>query len=130
MAGADCSRVVLVVDDDPSIRESLVDLLDEEGYRVETAANGSEALEKLRERAAPRPCLILLDLMMPVMNGQQFYAEQQRDPALASIPTVVVTADDKGGATAGRLGAPFLAKPVRLDTLLEVIAKHCGRPAS
>ncbi len=120
-----CERVVLVVDDDASIRESLVDLLGDEGYRVDTAGNGVEALEKLRQPSGLRPCVILLDLMMPIMNGQQFYTEQQRDPALSSIPIVVISADDKGRAKTGRFGSEYLSKPVRLETVLGALERYC-----
>jgi CheY-like chemotaxis protein len=84
----DCQRRILVVDDDASIREALAESLGDEGYRVVTATNGVEALTLLRPPGELRPCVILLDLMMPVMSGQEFYAEQQRDPALARIPIV------------------------------------------
>src|SRR5919206_1695644 len=81
---------VLVVEDDFAIRETLRELLEDEGYRVAWAANGKEALARLHERA---PRVILLDLMMPVMDGWEFRVAQQRDPALASIPVVVISAD-------------------------------------
>jgi CheY-like chemotaxis protein len=80
---------ILVDDDDDDIREVLA-VLDEAGFRVMTAAHGREALEHLRED--PQPDVILLDLMMPEMDGYQFRAEQQRDPALRAIPTLIVTA--------------------------------------
>jgi CheY-like chemotaxis protein len=125
-AAADCDRRVLVVDDDPSIREALSDLLGDEGYRVTTAPNGAEALNLLRAPGELRPCVILLDLMMPVMNGQQFYAEQQRDPALAAIPIVVISADGNVALKAAAFGGEFLAKPVRLDTVLGVLGRLCN----
>ena len=123
--GADCQRMVLVVDDDASIRESLADLLGDEGYRVATAANGAEALSLLRPPARLRPCVILLDLMMPVMNGQEFYAEQQRDPALAVIPVVVISADKNLASKVPGLNGQFLAKPVGLDAVLDALGRHC-----
>jgi CheY-like chemotaxis protein len=76
---------ILVIHDD--IREALATVLDEAGFRVMTAANGREALERLRED--PQPDVVLLDLMMPEMDGYQFRAEQQRDPALRAIPTLI-----------------------------------------
>jgi CheY-like chemotaxis protein len=84
--------MLLVVDDDPAIRETLADLLQDEGYVVMTAINGKEALTRLRAGSA-RPCVILLDLMMPVMSGAEFYAEMRSDPALADIPVVVISAE-------------------------------------
>jgi len=118
--------MVLVVDDDASIRESLAELLGDEGYRVQTATNGAEALSLLRPPARLRPCVILLDLMMPVMNGQEFYAEQQRDPALATIPIVVISADKNLAAKAAGINGEFLPKPVRLETVLGVLGRHCA----
>src|SRR5437764_280073 len=94
-----CERVVLVVDDDPGIREALADLLGEEGYRVVTAMNGVEALDKLREPSQARPCVILLDLMMPFMNGiirssritHGRACEGSRSLSSASTPFIAVT---------------------------------------
>src|SRR5580765_7790969 len=82
---------ILLVEDDFDMRDALIPILEYAGHHVVGAANGREALEQLR--AGPKPSLILLDLMMPVMNGTEFRAEQLRDPALASIPVVVVSAD-------------------------------------
>jgi CheY-like chemotaxis protein len=94
-----------------------------EGHRVVGAANGREALERLR--AMPRPSLILLDLMMPEMNGAQFRAEQLRDPALASIPVVVVSADAAAEEKAAALGAvACLRKPVDIDDLLDEVKRR------
>ena len=86
-------KTILVVDDERDIRESLGDLLREEGYDVIEAQNGVEALARLRENTHVSPCVIVLDLMMPVMDGYQFRAEQLRDSALAGIPVVVVSAE-------------------------------------
>ena len=125
-AAPDCQRAILVVDDDASIREALSDLLGDEGYRVTTATNGAEALTLLRRPELLRPCVILLDLMMPVMNGQEFYAEQQRDPALARIPIVVISADGNIALKAAAFGGEFLPKPVRLETVLGVLGRLCN----
>jgi len=125
-AAPDCQRSILVVDDDASIREALSDLLGDEGYRVTTATNGAEALTLLRRPELLRPCVILLDLMMPVMNGQEFYAEQQRDPALARIPIVVISADGNIALKAAAFGGEFLPKPVRLETVLGVLGRLCN----
>jgi len=78
------SAPVLVVEDDRDVRESLVAVLEDAGYRVMSAADGRAALDLLR--AGPRPAVILLDLMMPVMDGFEFRAEQVRDPSLADVP--------------------------------------------
>lgn len=120
-----CPHLILVVDDDAGIRDSLADLLDDEGYQVVTASDGRDGLAKLRQLNASRPCVILLDLMMPVMNGPQFYAEQQRDPQLASIPVVVISADANVRAKAQQFGGEYLAKPVRIEQVLDVVQRHC-----
>ena len=85
------TKSILVVDDDADIRHSLTEILVDEGYAALTAGNGSEALSLIR--ANHPPSLIVLDLMMPIMDGYEFLAEQQRDGELAHIPVVVVTAD-------------------------------------
>jgi CheY-like chemotaxis protein len=113
---------ILVVDDDADIRESLSDLLSDEGYRVRAAGNGKEALELLRQTAAP--CMILLDLMMPVMNGWQFVAEKSGDPALSGIPVWIITAaGDAHPPPPGVSGV--LRKPFRLSDLLDVVDQNC-----
>src|SRR5437762_11749160 len=86
----DGATTVLAVEDDFDLRDALVPILEYEGHRVVSAANGQEALERLQ--TMPPPSLILLDLMMPVMDGEEFRARQLRDPTLASIPVVVVSA--------------------------------------
>jgi CheY-like chemotaxis protein len=121
-----CSRLVLIVDDDSAIRETLADLLGEEGYRVITAANGADALQKLRAPERIRPCVILLDLMMPVMSGQQFYSHHQQDPELASIPVVVISADRNVKQKAASFGGEYLAKPIRIETVLGALERHCA----
>jgi CheY-like chemotaxis protein len=116
---------VLVVDDDFDLRSLLIDILEQEGYRAVPAVNGAEALELLRNGL--RPALILLDMMMPVMDGWTFRAEQREDPTLADIPVVVFSAYTDVEATAEQLGAAAgLAKPLRLEELLGVIAQHAG----
>jgi CheY-like chemotaxis protein len=121
----ECERVVYVVDDDQGIREVLAELLGDEGYSVVTATNGQEALDKLRGEPSCKPCVILLDLMMPVMSGSQFYVEQQADPELASIPVVVISADGNVHRKAAQFGGEYLAKPIRIETVLHAIQRHC-----
>jgi CheY-like chemotaxis protein len=120
-----CERIVLVVDDDHAIRDTLADLLGDEGYQVITAMNGVDALTELR-RLPERPCVILLDLMMPIMSGAQFYAELERDPALAEIPVVVISADGNVQQKAQRFGGEYLAKPIRIETVLGAVERHCA----
>src|SRR5690606_10740757 len=90
-------KKILIVEDDPEIREALVELLESEGYWVDCKINGQDALDYLQEEASPRgkglPSIILLDLMMPVMDGWRFRAEQQKDPVLNQVPIVVMSAD-------------------------------------
>ena len=121
-------KTILVVDDDLEIRETIRDVLEEEGYRVDLAANGIEALALLRTKSsneADWPSLILLDLMMPEMNGWQFCEEQKKDDALSTIPVVVISAassiDRNNVAIKGR---PLLKKPIELFRLLDAIAEH------
>jgi CheY-like chemotaxis protein len=112
------TRSVLIVDDDAALRETLADALTDEGFTVSFSVNGLEALQALR--AGLRPDVILLDLMMPVMDGWRFREEQALDRELASIPVVVITA-------AHALRRPIDAraivhKPFGLEQLLGVVA--------
>jgi CheY-like chemotaxis protein len=116
---------VLIVEDDIDIRDALSQILEEEGYSVSTAANGQEALDLLR--SGPPPRLILLDLMMPVMNGWQFRAAQREDPALAAIPVVVISADTHISEKASQIGiAEYFRKPIEIAGLLNTMEKYCG----
>jgi CheY-like chemotaxis protein len=117
--------VLLVVDDDAAIRETLADLLRDEGYVVVTASNGQEALDRLHESGDP-PCLIILDLMMPIMSGDEFYREKQADPQLADIPVVVISADHNLPRKATKFGGEYLAKPVKLDVVIDTVERHCA----
>lgn len=125
------SRTVMVVDDEREIRESLADILREEGYAVLEARNGREALDVLhRERTTNLPFVIVLDLMMPVMDGQQFRAEQLRDAELARIPVVVVSADSNVlGKAASMKAAAAFPKPLQLETFVGEVGRHCTRAA-
>ena len=114
---------ILVIDDDDDIRAVLAMVLDEAGFRVVTAANGREALEHLRED--PQPDVILLDLMMPEMDGYQFRAEQQRDPALRAIPTLIVTAGTVTSRVEALGAEAILRKPVSLRRLVDTIRRFC-----
>jgi CheY-like chemotaxis protein len=121
------AKHVFVVEDDRDIRESVVEVLEDEGYVVSAASDGREGLLLLR-RATPKPDLILLDLMMPIMNGFQFREEQRKDPELAAIPVVVITADVNARAKAESLGAAgFVQKPVKIQPLLDIIEQHLQR---
>jgi CheY-like chemotaxis protein len=117
---------ILVIDDETSIRDVLIEVLEEEGYGVVTAANGLEAISVLRHSSEP-PCVILLDLMMPVMTGWEFRKEQQQDPALAAIPVVLLSATQNIKKEASALGAAaHIPKPIDFDTLLATVKRYCA----
>jgi CheY-like chemotaxis protein len=113
---------VLIVEDDADAREAIRDLLEEEGYRVACAENGREAIDLLRKN--PEPCLILLDLIMPVASGWQFRAAQLQDPFLAGFPVVVMTAASSLEEAAINADG-LLRKPLSLEALLATVARHC-----
>ncbi len=115
-------RPVLIVDDDPDIRETLRFVLEDAGYPVYCAENGREALQVLDDAPHP-PGLILLDLMMPVMSGDELLKALKRVRALAEIPVMIVTAS---GAPPPPLAAGLLKKPVDLDAMLRVVKRSCG----
>ncbi len=114
---------VLVVDDDADIRETIEEILTSEGFAVDTARNGIEALERLR---VGLPRLILLDLFMPGMDGIEFRRNQLADPMMAGVPTVVVSAADgleHRVASLQLMGA--LEKPLHLDVLMQTVERFC-----
>jgi CheY-like chemotaxis protein len=126
MTAARC-RGVLIVEDDTDIRETIEQVLADNDVPAIGAENGAVALERLRSDVEP-PCVILLDMMMPVMDGRTFRLAQQNDPTLSDIPVVVLTAHASGERSARELHvAGFLRKPVDLQTLLEVIRRYCER---
>jgi CheY-like chemotaxis protein len=116
-------HLVLVVDDDRDIRDSLIETLEDHGYQASGASNGAEALALLR--TSPRPCLILLDLMMPVMDGRGFREEQLKNPAWADIPVVVISAYSNVEAQAQELATAFVRKPVSTRPLIDVVRRYC-----
>ena len=116
----------MIVEDDRDTREMLGRFLELEGFEVHTAANGQLALEALQ--STRRPNVIILDLMMPVMNGWQFREAQRRDPSLSDIPVVVVTAAGPREEIPTISADAWLSKPVDFDRLLETIAPLCRTP--
>jgi CheY-like chemotaxis protein len=117
---------ILIVDDDADIRHLLAIFLTFKGYHTLSAANGQEALIQLQFLDAP-PLLILLDQMMPVMDGAAFRQVQQQDPQLATIPVVLLSAVDTLEARPLPADA-FLPKPINLDSLLALVAQfYCQR---
>jgi CheY-like chemotaxis protein len=119
---------VLIVDDDLDILTGLGELLEYEGYQVTTVTDGRAALSHLRRGL--RPCLILLDLMMPGMNGWDFRAEQMQEVDLRDIPVVVITAANvTEAALKAQLGdVSLLRKPPMHDELVSIVRRHCGEP--
>jgi CheY-like chemotaxis protein len=115
---------VLVVEDDKDIRDSVVEILREEGYDARGFSNGAEALSYLRTGVSPR--VILLDVMMPVMDGWEFRLELEKEASLASIPVILLTADGNAKHKALTMRAvDGLTKPVRLDELLAAVQRYC-----
>lgn len=116
---------LLVVEDDVEIRETLVEILEEREYNVSAAEHGKLALELLR-RAADPPCLILLDMMMPVMDGRAFHAELRRHPAWVNIPVVICSAyRDLPAPETLSPQVEYLKKPLDLHELIKTVRRHC-----
>ena len=125
MAGK-CGKTVLVVEDDADVREAIAEVLSDCEYKPLHASNGAEALQRLRA-AEVRPCVILLDVMMPTMDGWQFRAAQKSDPSVSDIPVVVLSAHANGSEAAAKMdAAAYLAKPVSLERLVTVVERFCG----
>lgn len=118
-------RLILVVDDHYEIRVALAELLEDEGYQVITAAHGQEALALL-QRGTIRPSLIVLDLMMPVMDGWTFREIQARDPVLQAIPVVVISAISNVQHQRHPIpAAAYLPKPLNFQLLLQTVIRYC-----
>ncbi len=115
---------VLLVEDDWNVREALAAVLEDSGHEVRVASDGAEGLQLLR--AGLHPCVILLDLMMPGMDGYAFRREQRADPALADIPVIVVSGAVRTMDEVRDMGvAAMLPKPVDCDRMLAVVAELC-----
>ena len=114
-------KTILIIEDDDDIRNVMVDLLESEGYAAQAATNGKEALELLSKMA--KPCLVLLDMMMPIMNGRQFLDTVMADAILAPIPVLIVSAVADKTNTEGSVG--FLKKPIDIDVVLNVVSQYC-----
>jgi CheY-like chemotaxis protein len=122
MAG--CEEIVLVVEDEDEARDSLVQILEFEGFRALEFSNGTEALDHLKN--SQEPCLIVLDIRMPIMGGPEFRSALLQDPRLAKIPVVVVTALEPSAA-AGLSAVRVFRKPVDVDALVNVVRQNCGK---
>jgi CheY-like chemotaxis protein len=116
-------KPILIVDDDKEVRIALAELLEGEGYTVAGAHNGREALKLMR--GGLHPAIILLDLMMPVMDGWDFRSEQQRDPALSHVPVVIVSASGFSAESIHTQFRPagYVPKPLEHKQLLDVIGR-------
>ena len=118
---------VFVVEDDSDICAAMVAALRDEGYAVDSAGNGCEALAALRSQADSPPAVILHDLMMPFMDGREFRREQLRDPLLAAIPVVLFTADPRARRDAPAMQVHvILSKPASLEQILLVVERFCS----
>lgn len=125
MTDQPCPKTVAIIEDDIGIRDSIAEVLQDEGYRVVAADHGRDALDRL-EREPAVPCVILLDLMMPVMDGWAFREAQKRHPVLAPVPVIIMTADSKAKDKADALGAQaHMGKPLDLEQLLHAIQQYC-----
>jgi len=124
------ASTILIVDDDEAIRDSLGEFLTDEGFVVKTANDGREALNILA--TGFRPCAILLDLMMPIVSGWDFRAEQLMVPELAGIPVALISGCGFSAASirAQFPGIEFLDKPVSLPRLLQFVHRHCRQSAT
>ncbi len=120
MKDPDKRQEILLVDDDVDSTEALAELLSREGFAVDCGENGREALDYLAH--SKPPCLIILDLIMPVMSGWEFRQRQQSDPRLKSLPVVVVSAT---GPMKGLKANAVLQKPVDVRHLMHVVRENC-----
>jgi CheY-like chemotaxis protein len=119
-------RHIMIVEDDAEIRETLVDVMEDAGISTTAAINGRDALDKLRN-AVTLPCLILLDLMMPVMDGRAFRQAQLTVPELCKIPVVLISAYQDLDRQAQELSvAGFLRKPLKLTDIRSYADRFCG----
>ncbi len=119
------SQKVLIVEDEKDVRETIKDILELEGFTVLTAAHGEEALDRLQNDQ--KICLMLLDLMMPVMNGWQVLEEMNNRPPLAHIPVVVVSAITDLTGIQAQYRCEVMKKPVNISDLIRLVEKHCSQ---
>ena len=118
---------ILVVEDDGDIREAVLEVLEDEGFTVTGTTDGAQAMAYL-DGSTVSPDLILLDVMMPTMDGFQFRAEQRKNPRHAEIPVIVFTADGHAKAISAELGAAaVLRKPVKIGALVDVVRRVLTR---
>ncbi|MCY1043323.1 response regulator [Corallococcus sp. bb12-1] len=121
MPTASPRSTILIVEAEPDLREVMAELLESEGYQVLQTSNGRDALDVLATLG--QPCLVLLDLMMPVMDGNEFLHHVQQDARLRELPVLMFNADYLVQAPAGTVG--LLRKPAHLAELMAAVALHC-----
>jgi CheY-like chemotaxis protein len=114
---------VLIVDDDPDVRRMIQLLLKTSGYETMSAANGAEALQRIHEC---RPCVVLLDMMMPVMDGFEFRRLQLSDPRISDVPVICLTGHYEPIQVTTQLNAPCLQKPPFFPQILDAVGARCG----
>lgn len=125
-------KSILVVEDNNDIRETVEDVLRTEGYRVHAVGNGREAIQALKR--IDGPCLILLDMMMPLFNGWEFLEAQKNNARFADLPVVVMSALDaqtalvRGSSVVAARG--YIRKPIDLDVLMRIVQDYCEPPVS
>jgi CheY-like chemotaxis protein len=110
---------ILIVDDEPDIVDSLAEFFTDAGFAVITAADGAQALERLAENG--EICVVILDLIMPVVDGNKVYDQMRADPKLQSVPVIVQTSDPSRAPS----GPPVFGKPVNLTRLLSAVRQYC-----
>ena len=115
--------LVLIVDDDPGVLRLVLLLLETSGYETMTATNGAEALDQMRHQL---PCLVLLDMNMPVMDGFEFRRQQLGDPVLASVPVVCLTGHYEPEQVGMQLGVTCLSKPLHFPHIVDAVDRRCG----
>jgi len=123
-------KAILIIDDDPDMREALKFSLETQGYRISCAINGQDALSLLQPvtPTSLHPCLIILDLVMPIMSGVEFLSLLHQDPKLICIPVVVISAFEENELRSSQLKVQgFIKKPVDLDILLGWVNRFCGK---
>jgi CheY-like chemotaxis protein len=116
-------KLVLAVDDDPSVRESMSILIDAKSYSVLQAENGQKALDVLKQ-TPHSPCLVVLERAMPIMDGRGFLKLRAQDPILRDIPVVVVSGNAQAKNPLDGIDV-YLRKPVNVDRLIDIIDQHC-----
>lgn len=114
---------VLIIDDDEAVRETIGEILESRGYHPLFASDGAEAISMMERQSEP-PCLILLDMMMPGMNGWQFLDFQRADPKFANVPVIVCSAYSETAKSVSN--ATILAKPIELTSLVQAVHAFCA----